>query len=206
VDSVRDEVIPAKAGLGLQLRKGQTLRITDIEGKQVADVVFFNANDVSERLSCNNTRVMLGRWLIGEGDPLFSDEANRMATITADRVGVHHLSGGCCNQGTNSWRYGVEQPNCLDNLTEAAAPFGIGKKEIPGAFCVYMNVIAQPDGTWEIHEPHSVPGDYIDIRADMDLIVAISNCPQERNPCNGFKATPLSIEIFDANPGLPAYG
>lgn len=202
---VRDEVIGVAAYLGLELRRGQTLQIVDVEGKQVPDLVCFNLHDPAERLSTNNSRLVERRWLLTTGHSLYSDEGNRMLTIVDDTVGIHHASAGCCNEAANRLRYGTPgTPNCLDNLADAAAPIGVDRKQIPGAFCPFMKVIQHPDGTYEIQEPDSRAGDHIDLRAEMDLWVAISNCPQDQNPCNGFNPTPLRIVVTEAAVAEPA--
>ncbi len=194
---LRDETIPAREYLGLPLERGQTLRIVDVEGKQVPDLVCFNRHDPSERLNCNTSRLVNRRWLLTTGHTLVSDEGNTMLTIVEDTVGIHHASGGCCSEPANRLRYGIAGTrNCLDNLASAAAPLGIGKKDIPGAFCPFMRVVQHDDGSYEIQEPTSRAGDHIDLRAEMDLFVAISNCPQDRNPCNGYNPTPLRIVVY----------
>lgn len=196
--TVSDQVIPPKEYLGLELRAGQTLRIVDVEGKQVPDLVCFNLANPRERLSTNNSRLIQKRWLLTTGHALYSDEGNVMLRITDDTVGVHHASAGCCNEFANFLRYGERGTrNCLDNMTLAAAPLGLTTKDIPGAFCPFMKVIQHPDGSYEIQEPDSRAGDYLDLRAEMDLFVSISNCPQDKNPCNGFNPTPLQIIVFD---------
>lgn len=196
--TVSDQVIPAKEYLGLELRAGQTLRIVDLEGKQVPDLVCFNLANPRERLSTNNSRLIQKRWLLTTGHALYSDEGNVMLRITDDTVGVHHASAGCCNEFANFLRYGERGTrNCLDNMALAAAPLGLTTKDIPGAFCPFMKVIQHPDGRYEIQEPDSRAGDYLDLRAEMDLFVSISNCPQDKNPCNGFHPTPLQIIVFD---------
>lgn len=197
---IREEIIPAREFLGLSLERGNVLRIVDVEGKQVPDLVCFNHDDPSERLSCNTSRLVARRWRLTTGHALVSDEGNMMLTIVDDTVGIHHASGGCCSEPANRLRYGVAGArNCLDNLAQAAAPMGIGKKDIPGAFCPFMRVVEHEDGRYEIKEPTSRAGDYIELRAEMDLFVAISNCPQERNPCNGFNPTPLAIVVHAGN-------
>jgi uncharacterized protein YcgI (DUF1989 family) len=196
---VSDETIPPKEYLGVALKRGQVLRIVDVEGKQVPDLVCWNANDKSEVLSCNNSRLIQKKWRLTTGDVLFSDEANEMLTIVDDTVGIHHASGGCCNEGANFRRYGVRGTrNCRENMALAAAPLGITVKDIPGAFCPFMRVVQNDYGSYEILEPTSVAVVHIDLRAEMDLFVSISNCPQERNPCNGFNPTPLRVTVFDA--------
>jgi uncharacterized protein len=195
---VQEQVIPPKEYIGVEVKRGQVLRIVDVEGKQVPDLVCFNLHDPTEKLSCNNSRLIQKRWLLTTGHSLFSDEGNEMFTIVGDTVGIHHASGGCCNEGANFRRYGVKgSRNCRENLTRAAAPLGITQKDIPGAFCPFMKVVSYEDGRYEIEEPDSRAGDYLDLRADMDLFVAISNCPQERNPCNGFNPTPLKVVVYE---------
>ncbi len=199
--TVLDQVLPPKDYLGVELRAGQTLRIVDIEGKQVPDLVCFNLTNPRERMSTNNSRLVQKRWLLTTGHALYSDEGNVMLRITEDTVGIHHASAGCCNEAANFLRYGIHGTrNCLDNLTMAAAPLGLTTKDIPGAFCPFMKVIQHPDGSYEIQEPDSRAGDYLDMRAEMDLFVSISNCPQENNPCNGFNPTALQIIVFDRTP------
>ena len=197
--AIREETIPPKEYLGLELRKGQILRIVDLQGKQVSDIVCFNRDDPTEKLSCNNSRLIQKRWILTTGHVLFSDEGREMLTIVGDTVGVHHASGGCCNEPANFRRYGVHGTrNCRENLALACAELGITQKDIPGAFCPFMRVMQFDDGRYEILEPTSKPGDHIDFRAEMTLFVAISNCPQEKNPCNGFNPTPLGVVVFDA--------
>ena len=194
---VKEQIIPPKEYLGIELRKGQRLRIIDVEGKQVPDMVCFNLKDPAEKLSCNNSRLIQKRWKLTTGNVLYSDEGNEMLTIVDDTVGTHHASGGCCNEPANFRRYGLHGTrNCRENLTLAAKPLGITQKDIPGAFCPFMKVVQYEDGRYEIEEPDSKPGDYIEFRADMDVFVAISNCPILFNACNNFRLKPLTLEVL----------
>lgn len=194
---ISDRIIPAREYLGFELHRGQILRIIDVEGKQVADLVCFNLGNPRERLSTNNSRLIQKRWLLTTGHVLYSDEGSPMLTITDDTVGIHHASGGCCNEFANFVRYGERNTrNCLDNLTLAAAPLGLTTKDIPGAFCPFMKVLQHADGAYEIQEPESRSGDHIDLKAEMNLLIALSNCPQDKNPCNGFNPTALRVIVF----------
>jgi uncharacterized protein YcgI (DUF1989 family) len=93
--------------------------------------------------------------------------------------------------------YGVPNtPNCHGNFAMALGPWGFNYRDIPNAFVPFMNVEVDENGTMEIREPTSVPGDYYDLRAEMDLLIGISNCPQERNPCNGWNPTPMGVIIY----------
>jgi urea carboxylase-associated protein 1 len=197
---VFEEIIPARGRLAFKLYAGQVLRIVDIEGKQVADLVCFDADDHEDKLSVNNTGLMNKTIFITTGHSLYSTKATKLMTIIDDTVGVHDLIAGSCSEGTNRVRYGVRgTPNCRSNFEQALGSHGIPLREVPYSFNVFMNVPVTREKT-EIIEPTSKPGDYIDLRAERDLLVAISNCPQERNPCNGFNPTPLKVIVYEVSP------
>ncbi len=121
-----------------------------------------------------------------------------MMTITGYSNEVSYAYGPHCSEELNRIRYGVPNTrNCRDNFAMALAEWGIDRRKIPNAFVPFMNVEVTEDGTLEIREPTSEPGDYYDLRAEMDLVVGVSNCPQERNPCNGFNPTPIGIVIYE---------
>lgn len=194
---IRDVVLPPAGHLAVEVAKGQVVRVIDLEGQQVADFLCFNRHRLEERLSPPNT-VLLNRTIrLTTGHSLFSDEAGRMMTIIADTGGLHDILAGACSRFTNEFRYGVpDTPNCRDNFAAALAPYGLRWKDIPYNLNVFMHVAVEPDGTTEIREPISKAGDFIDLRADMDCLVAISNCPQVRNPCNAFRLKPLQVVVY----------
>jgi hypothetical protein len=196
---IRDEVVEARGRTAFTVDTGQAVRIVDLEGQQVADLVCFVRDDPAEKLSVHNTALIQGTIYISTGHVLFSDRCRPLMRIEADTCGRHDLIAGSCSEGTNRHRYGVAgTPNCRSNFEQALRPFGIPLKEVPYSLNVFMNVPVQADGRMGIVEPISKPGDHIDLRAEADLIVAISNCPQERNPCNAFKPTPLRIVVYAA--------
>lgn len=195
----QEVTIPAKEYLGLTVKKGQILRIIDLEGQQVADVIFFNMNNPEERSSCICTTVVNDTWRITKGHWIASQKANKMLTIVEDKVGMHHFFGGYCNDDRNYYWYKMRGTrNCRDNLTMAIAPYGLTGKDFNEDCCasLFMNLIPEPNGDFKIREPLSKPGDYIDLKAEMDIIGAISNCPQDRNPCNAFNPTPIKVIVY----------
>ena len=193
---LRDEVLEPRGRTGFALNAGDTVRIVDVEGQQVADLVCFAREDTAEKLSVHNTALIQGTIYISTGHNLFSDRCRKLMTITADTCGRHDLLAGSCSEGTNRYRYGVANtPNCRSNMEAALKPFGIPLREIPYSFNIFMNVPIE-DGRIYIKEPTSRPGDYIDLKAETDLIVGISNCPQERNPCNAFKPTRVGVIVY----------
>jgi hypothetical protein len=194
-----DEILEPRGRTAFAMAAGETLRIVDLEGQQVADLVCFSRVDTSEKISVHVTAMVQGTIYLGTGHSLLSDRCRKLMTITADRCGRHDLLAGSCNEGTNRFRYGVaDTPNCRSNLEQALEPFGIPLREIPYSFNVFMNVGLEPDGRIATRAPLSKPGDYIDLRAEMDLIVGISNCPSDQGPCNGYNPTRLRISTFAA--------
>lgn len=195
---IKSFTIPPKEYCALELKKGQTLRFTDVAGKQVVDVVFFNLNNLEEKLSCIITKVLNKTWKLTTGHFLYSQLCNPMLEIVDDSVGVHAFTGRYCSDDLNFFRYGLRGTrNCEDNLTKAVSPYGLKKEDLVEACCCFfMNLVYEPDGTCEICEPLSQQGDYVELLAKMDLIVAISNCPQDSNPCNAFNPTPMEVTVF----------
>ena len=196
-----DHVIPAREYFSVILHRGEVLKIIDLQGKQVADLVALSSTDKGEKLSCAYSNVLNGTWKLKKGHVLYSNRANPMLSITDDTVGLHYSGGGFCSEGLNFIRYKVHNTrNCADNLTMAFKPHGIKREDFDFDCCfnIFMNLTFQADGSMRLEEPVSKPGDYIDLKAEMDCLIAISNCPQDRNPCNGFNPTPLQVKVFEA--------
>lgn len=195
----RDDIIPARGHASLELHRGQTLRVIDMEGKQVVDLVAVSAMDKGEKLSCVYSNVLNGTWKITKGHTLYTDRANPILFLKEDSVGLHYTGGGFCTEELNYLRFKVRNTeNCGDNLRRAFEPFGIEREgfNFDSCFNIFMNLTFEPDGSMKLDEPLSRSGDYVDLKAEMDTIIAISNCPQDRNPCNGFKPTAVRIQVF----------
>ncbi|WP_416954369.1 DUF1989 domain-containing protein [Nocardioides sp. T5] len=195
---VFDDILPAKQGIAFEMAMGQVLRIVDVEGQQVPDLLCFNAADHADKFSPPNTQLLNQTVFLKTGHHLYSTRARPMMTILEDTVGVHDVISGGCSAATNEFRYGVRgTASCRGNFEEALAPYDIPEPEIPYNFNIFMNVTVAADGATAIEESPSKAGDYIDLRADMDLVVAISNCPQSRNPCNGWNPTALRLIMHE---------
>ncbi len=202
IQKVMKEVTVEPAGyFATEVRKGQVLRIVDLEGQQVADFICFNLSRLEEKISVMNTINLNKQVFPRLGYVLLSDEAQAMMTIVADTCGVHDMLAGACSRFTNERRYGVkETKNCRDNLAAAVKAWGIGWKDVPFNMNVFMNCPIGSDGSWSIQPPRSKAGDYIDFRAEMDILAAFSNCPQINNACNAFRLKPLKAIIYDYTP------
>jgi uncharacterized protein YcgI (DUF1989 family) len=195
---VKEWIIPAKEYAAFTMRRGQTLRFVDIEGKQVPDLVCFNEGDLTEHLNMGNTLLLNKRRELRQGNVLYSVVCNPMMTVAGYSNEESYAYGPMCSEELNRIRYGVAGTrNCRDNFARALASYGFNQRQIPNAFVPFMRVEVEADGSMEIKEPTSRAGDFYDLRAEMDLLVAVSNCPQERNPCNGFNPTPTGIIIYE---------
>ena len=194
-----DFVIPARAPWAHVVRKGQTLRIIDLEGNQAVDCILYNPHDPAERYSSCETVVAQRNIFLTTGTVLMSNEGNPMMTITADTCGRHDTTGGACSCESNTLRYGHHtrhQHACVENFLYALGRHGLGKRDMVSNINWFMNVPVEPDGALGIVDGISAPGKYLDLRAEMDTLVVISNCPQINNPCNGFNPTPVRVLIF----------
>lgn len=195
-----DEILPPRAPWSRVLRRGQTLRLIDLEGTQAVDALFYRADDPGERYSAQDTLRALNNAYLGLGARLLSNEGSVMLTITADSCGRHDSSAGCCSCESNSVRFGHEtryMRSCRENFLTALSRRGLGKRDVVSNVNFFMNVPIEPDGALAIVDGVSKPGDYVDLRAEMDVLCVFSNCPQVNNPCNGFNPSPVRILIWD---------
>jgi uncharacterized protein len=190
-------VIPARGYSGFTLERGATLRIVDLEGQQVADLVCFNLADRDDVLNLANSLHINERLEFERGDGLFSVDCNRMMTVVGYSNARSFAYGSMCSEELNRVRFGIAgTPSCRQNLADALEPWGIPRRALPNAFVPFMNFVVLDDGRVESQRPTSVAGDHYDLRAEMDLIVGLSNCPQELNAVNGEELTPIGVEIF----------
>ena len=199
---VREWVIPKQEFAGFTMKKGQVLRFVDIEGQQVPDVVCFDENDLSDEINLGNSILLNKRREFVKGDGIYSVACNLQMTIVGYSNGESYSYGPMCSEEVNHIRYGVPNTrNCRDNFAQALAPWGLKYREIPNAFVPFMRVAIDDQGVFSIVPPTSEPGDYYDMRAETDLLIGISNCPQERNPCNNFNPTPMGVIIYEPSEG-----
>ena len=195
---VHDEVLPARAPWIHTLASGQTLRIIDLEGNQAVDFLLYAAADDAERYSAQDTIRAQGNLFLRSGSRLLSNEGRVLATVLDSSVEYHDTIGGACSCESNTLRYGHHtrwQHACVETFLEANARGGRGKRDMVSNINWFMNVPVEADGTLGIVDGISAPGLHVDLRADMDLQVVISNCPQINNPCNGFNPTPIRLVI-----------
>jgi hypothetical protein len=207
---VHEHVMAPKSGHAVTVRKGQHLRITDLEGRQVVDVALFNADNHREKLSTSNSRTRyipkpgdeyVPRDKLTTGDTLMSTLCRPMMTIveeTPEPKGIHDTHNRMCNRFLFE-SHGVEsQDGCHEIISKAVAEYGLLPEDIPDTLDVFMNYQHDCElGRWHIKTPVSVAGDYIEFRAEMDCLVGLSNCPEDRlTECNDRNCTPMKIEVL----------
>ena len=193
--------IPAEAPWSRIVCKGQVIRIVDAEGQQAVDTIFYNADDYAERYSAQDTLRQQGTAYIGVGTKVISNEGNVMLTVIADTCGRHDTMAGACSCESNTVRFGHETRYlhaCRDNFLLEVSRYGMDKRDIVPNINFFMNVPIEPSGEMTIVDGLSAPGGYVELRAEMDVLCVISNCPQVNNPCNGFNPTPVDVLIWEA--------
>lgn len=193
--------IAPRSGTAFRLDKGQYLTVIDPEGEQVSDLLAYSAADTREYISSGRSIDYAGRMFLTTGDPLYSNRSNVMLSILADEVGRHDFTLTPCSRDTFRIIYGDEDPHhgCQGNLERALAPYGITPDEIPIAFNVFMNVdVDASSGKIEVRPPKSRAGDRLLLRAEMDLIVAMTACSAGQS--NNFTYKPIDYQISDTLP------
>lgn len=191
---IEDRVIPPGSHWARAVRKGQTVRIIDLEGRQAVDFLCYNAARPEERYNAADTMKLAASIFLSKGMSLYSGLGNKLFTIVEDTCGYHDTIGGCCSSEINELRYSVKNtPNCRDNFLRGLAEFGLGVKDIVTNVNFFMYVPVGPDGRMAIADGRSKPGDYVELQAEMDVLAVLSNCPQIYNPANGYNPTPIRV-------------
>lgn len=204
--AIRREIVPAGEPWMGRIRRGQVFRIVDLEGNQAVDTLFYSAGTLEERYSAVDTIRAQGSLYLTTGSRLLSNEGNTMLSIVADTCGRHDTLGGACSAESNTVRYAIEKRHmhsCRDNFLLALAKWGeqygkdFGKRDLASNINFFMNVPVTPEGKLTFADGVSGPGRYVEMRAEMDVTVLISNCPQLNNPCNAYNPTPVEVVVWE---------
>jgi uncharacterized protein len=195
---VIDQIVPARSPWSGVVPAGRHLTIVDLEGNQAVDCLLYNAADTADRYSAPDTIAAQGGLFLTTGSVLRSCEGTALMTVVADEVGRHDTVGGACSKESNTLRYGhhtKHQHACVENFLREGAKWGLTKRDLVSNVNWYMNVPVEEDGTLGIVDGISAPGLSLTLRAEIDTLVLISNCPQVNNPCNGFDPTPIRVIV-----------
>jgi urea carboxylase-associated protein 1 len=201
---VLDERIAPRASWSAIVRAGDILTIVDVGGNQSADCLIFSADDHSERYSVPDTLTWQGNAYVREGTILRSNRSRPLMVVVADELDRHDTIGGACGKESNTLRYGHHSHGdhgCRENFLAEGARNGLGARDLVSNLNWFMNVPVEDDGMLGIIDGMSAPGKRVAVRAEMDVLVVISNCPQMNNPCNDFNPTPLRMIV---TAGIPS--
>ncbi|WP_043442963.1 urea amidolyase associated protein UAAP2 [Arthrobacter sp. L77] len=195
---VLDEQVEARGPWSAVVAAGDVLTIVDLDGNQAVDCLLYAAADTSVRYSASVTIAEQRSIILTTGSVLRADTGLPLMTVVADEVGVHDTIGGACSQEANTLRYGQhtrEQHACVENFLIEGSRWGLGKRDLVSNINWFMNVPVDPDGALGIVDGLSSPGKRVALRAEVDTLVLVSNCPQVNNPCNGFNPTPVRMIV-----------
>jgi urea carboxylase-associated protein 1 len=201
-DALYDFTLSAGDGWMHEIKRGQIFRVVDLDGNQAVDTLFYNAQDMGDRYSAQDTIREQGGIYLTTGTKLISSEGNLLAGIVADTCGRHDTLGGACAAESNQVRYSLDKRwmhSCRDTFMLAIARWGCGvtKCDLTHNINFFMNVPVTPDGKLSFADGVSAGGRYVEVRAEMNLICLISNCPQLNNPCNAYNPTPVRLLIWN---------
>ncbi len=189
--------IPAGEGRAFRLYAGQTVELMLPKGPQVADTWAFKGGDLAEFLSTEHTRSCLDRLTPRVGDAFFSNRRNPMLTIVRDTTpGRHDLLLSACDIARYTLLgHGGYHANCVDNLGSGLADLGLEVPEIPSPVNIFENVSIDAEGGLHIEPPQVEAGQYIALRAEMDLVLVVSACPMDIVLTNGADRRPKPIDV-----------
>jgi uncharacterized protein len=179
--------IPARRGKAARVSAGQRIRIVNTHGTQVVDTWAFSASDVTEWMSMECSRAWFMKLAAAVGDTFLTNQRRPILTLVEDTSGCAHdtLMAPCDAQRYRLLGVTGDHDNCRDNLHAGLAEFGVKIPATPPSLNVFMNIPWTADGRLEWGEPVSAPGSYAVFRAEMDLVIAFSACPQDILPING---------------------
>lgn len=192
-----EQRIPEKRGAAFEVSAGDTFEVTDPKGQQVADLVAFDTDDVTERFSTKYTYRRERKVRPTTGDTLYTTEGEPILTITADDCGIHDMLYAPCNHWVLGDYYGQEGENgCRENLSEALDPFGVETELVNNTLNVFMKSTIAEQTYIDIREPPSEAGDTVRFRAEKDAYVGVSSCAGEAT-VNAGETKPIDIRVPD---------
>lgn len=195
---VLDERVAPNASWSAVVKAGHVLTIVDVGGNQSGDCLIYNAADTEERYSVPDTLAWQGNAYVRTGTVLRSNLGNPLMTVVGNEIDRQDTIGGACSKESNTLRYGhhvMFHHGCRENFLSEGAKHGLGLRDLVSNLNWFMNVPVEADGALGIVDGMSAPGKRVAVRADVDVLVLVSNCPQMNNPCNDFNPTPLRMIV-----------
>jgi urea carboxylase-associated protein 1 len=206
-DAIFKATVEAGDSFVHEILQGQFFRIVDLDGNQAVDTLFYNAHNYADRYSAQDTIREQNNIYLTTGTKLISTERNVLLTIVADTCGRHDTLGGACATESNMVRYAIEKRSmhaCRQSFLKGALAWSkqtgreFDKRDLTANINFFMNVPVTSAGKLTFEDGVSNAGKYVELQAEMDTLIVISNCPQLNNPCNAYNPTPVRVLIWDA--------
>jgi urea carboxylase-associated protein 2 len=196
------ESVPGGWYANYRVKAGERIRITSTEGNSAVALVAWNAGDTSERINHADSIKIQWTAALGKGRLLFSDMGRVLLSIVEDSSGAHDVLAGGLNASAVARKYGPNPSlrNTRTNLVLAAGKFGLDGRDIPPFISFFAPVVVAEDGRLEWREGVRQAADFVELRAEMDLLIAISNCPHPLDPASTYVAGPIEVAILAAEP------
>ncbi|MDR2427183.1 MAG: DUF1989 domain-containing protein [Endomicrobium sp.] len=200
-ESIFNKVITSGDGWFGLIKKGQTVRITDLQGNQAADTLFYDVADPSDHYSAVKTIAAQKNIYLTTGSILLAESGKQLLKITADTCGRHDTLGGACSSQSNTVRYAHEKDymhNCRDTFMHCISNVKqYSKRDLAANINFFMNVPVTAQGQLCFEDGVSYAGAYVEMKAVTDVMLLLSSCPQLNNPCNAYNPTPVKIAIWE---------
>jgi urea carboxylase-associated protein 1 len=205
-DAVFRSVVDAGDSFVHEILQGQVVRIVDLKGNQAVDTLFYNARNYADRYSAQDTIRTQKNIYLTTGSRLISTERHVLMTIVADTCGRHDTLGGACSTESNMVRYAIEKRSmhaCRQSFLKGALAWSeetgreFDKRDLTANINFFMNVPVTPGGKLSFEDGVSDAGKYVELEAEIDTLMVISNCPQLNNPCNAYDPTPVEVLIWN---------
>ena len=194
---LEDLIVPAREPWSVNMRKGEILRIVDLEGQQAVDFLCYNADDSTDRYNAANTIKLNGNIYLGKDAGIWSVRARKLMTFVEDTCGSHDTLYGCCSVEIDDVRFGKNNGRgCQDNFETELAKHGLDSKDVVANINLFMYVPVENNGDIAIAPGVSKAGDYVDLRAEIDVLAVLSNCPEALNNAAGGAPTPIRVIVY----------
>jgi urea carboxylase-associated protein 2 len=195
-----EETIPGGAYWSAVIQRGKTLRIIDLEGSQGVSMICYNADNAIERLNVADTAKIQFNAFLKKGMVIYSDMGRILFSLTEDTSGYHDLLGGCSNAASHAAKYGKGDfwMNSRDHFLKALTRRGLGKKDIMPNINLFTCVAVDPDGKMSFVEGCEKSGSFVDLRAEMNVLVILSNCPHVLHPSKEYAPKPIQVRVWNS--------
>lgn len=193
------EKLPGGAYWQGVIKRGKTLRIQDLQGSHGVSIVCYNADNPIERLNVADTAKIQFNAFLGKGKVLYSDMGRVLMSITEDTSECHDLICGCSNAASNEKKYGPElHNNSRNNFLKALGKRGLTRKDLMPNLNLFSRVMVSPEGALSYSEESEKPGSFIDLRAEMNIFIVVSNCPHVLHHSTEYNPKPIELTVWNS--------